>query len=111
MSYPALFRSLRLGRMELPNRVLMAPLTRMRAGTGNVPSELSATYYAQRASAGLIISEGTAVSEQGQGYPSAPGIHTPEQVAGWKAVTEAVHAAGGRIFCRLPIMAVTPTRH
>lgn len=84
MSYPALFRSLRLGRMELPNRVLMAPLTRMRAGTGNVPSELSATYYAQRASAGLIISEGTAVSEQGQGYPSAPESTPPNKLPGGK---------------------------
>ena len=79
----------------------MAPLTRMRAGAGNAPTELNALYYAQRASAGLIIAEGTAVSQQGQGYPNAPGIYTPEQVAGWKKVTEAVHERGGKIFLQL----------
>ncbi len=101
MSHPALFKSLQLGTMELPNRVFMAPLTRMRAGARNVPTALNATYYAQRASAGLIIAEGTAVSEQGQGYPSAPGIYTEEQIAGWKLVTEAVHAVGGHIFLQV----------
>jgi N-ethylmaleimide reductase len=79
----------------------MAPITRMRAGAGNAPTELNALYYAQRASAGLIIAEGTAVSQQGQGYPNAPGIYTPEQVAGWKKVTNAVHEHGGKIFLQL----------
>ena len=79
----------------------MAPLTRMRAGARNAPTELNALYYAQRASAGLIIAEGTAVSQQGQGYPSAPGIYTSDQVAGWKKVTQAVHERGGKIFLQL----------
>ncbi len=79
----------------------MAPLTRMRAGAGNVPTALNALYYVQRATAGLIIAEGTAVSEQGQGYPSAPGIYTQEQIVGWKTVTQAVHSAGGRIFLQI----------
>jgi len=79
----------------------MAPLTRMRAGAGNAPTERNALYYAQRSSAGLIIAEGTAVSQQGQGYPDAPGIYTAEQVAGWRKVTEAVHEQGGRIFLQL----------
>ena len=76
-------------------------MTRNRAGRGNVPGPLNATYYAQRASAGLIISEATQVSPQGIGYPGTPGIHSAEQVAGWKRVTEAVHAANGRIFLQL----------
>ncbi len=90
-----------LGSITLPNRIIMAPLTRMRAGTGNAPTELNALYYAQRASAGLIIAEGTAVSQQGQGYPNAPGIYTPGQVAAWKKVTETVHERGGRILLQL----------
>jgi N-ethylmaleimide reductase len=90
-----------LGAYELPNRVIMAPLTRCRAGAGNVPTGMNATYYAQRASAGLIISEATQVSPQGLGYPHTPGIHSPEQVAGWQQVTEAVHAKEGRIFLQL----------
>ena len=99
---PSLFDSLKLGDLELPNRVIMAPLTRMRSRQpGNVPTELNATYYSQRASAGLIISEATQVSQQGQGYPATPGIHSPEQVDGWQLVTDAVHDAGGRIFCQL----------
>ena len=93
-----LCKPLRLGRLGLPNHVLMAPLTRMRAGARNVPTDLNATYYAQRASAGLIIAEGAAVSEQEQGYPDAPGMYTPEQIASWRTVAEKVHAAGGRIF-------------
>jgi N-ethylmaleimide reductase len=93
-----LFTPLALGPLTLPNRVLMAPLTRMRAGPGNVPTDLARTYYAQRASAGLIIAEATQISQQGQRYPHTPGIHSPEQVAGWRAVTDAVHAAGGLIF-------------
>ena len=91
----------RLGPLELPNRVVMAPMTRNRAGPGNVPVPLNATYYAQRASAGLIISEATQVSPQGQGYPGTPGIHDDAQVTGWKLVTDAVHVAGGRIYLQL----------
>ncbi len=97
-----LFEPLTIGSLTLPNRIIMAPLTRMRAKQpGNIPQELNAEYYAQRASAGLIISEATQVSQQGQGYPSTPGIHSPEQVEGWKIVTDAVHQAGGRIFLQL----------
>lgn len=91
----------KLGNLELPNRIVMAPLTRNRAGKGNVPGALNATYYAQRASAGLIVAEATQVSPQGQGYPSTPGIHSAEQVEGWKLVTDAVHQQGGRIFLQL----------
>jgi N-ethylmaleimide reductase len=91
----------KLGPLMLPNRVVMAPMTRNRAGPGNVPSPLNATYYAQRASAGLIVSEATQVSPQGVGYPGTPGIHSAEQVAGWKGVTDAVHASGGRMFLQL----------
>ena len=90
-----------LGPLTLPNRLVMPPLTRSRAGAGNVPTALMAQYYAQRASAGLIISEGTQISPQGQGYAWTPGIHSPEQIAGWQQVTDAVHAAGGRIFAQL----------
>ena len=97
-----LFSPLIAGDLHLPNRIVMAPLTRMRSKQpGNIPYELNATYYAQRASAGLIISEATQVCQQGQGYPATPGIHSAEQVAGWKLVTEAVHAAGGRIVLQL----------
>ncbi len=94
-------RSFRLGPLLLPNRVVMAPMTRNRAGPSNAPGAMNATYYAQRASAGLIISEATQVSPQGVGYPGTPGIHSDEQIAGWKLVTDAVHAAGGRIFLQL----------
>lgn len=96
-----LFSSYQLGDLQLPNRIVMAPLTRNRAGKGNVPHQLNATYYAQRASAGLIITEATQVAPEGQGYPSTPGIHSPEQVEGWKLVTNAVHQHGGRIFLQL----------
>ena len=96
-----LFSPVQLGSLELPNRMVMAPLTRMRAGAGNVPRAMNATYYAQRASAGLIIAEATQVSPQGQGYANTPGIHSAEQVAGWQLVTDAVHARGGRIFLQL----------
>jgi N-ethylmaleimide reductase len=96
-----LFSPIRLGPYDLPNRVVMAPMTRNRAGPGEVPTALMATYYAQRASAGLIISEGTQISPQGQGYPGTPGIFSPEQVEGWTRATAAVHAAGGKIFCQL----------
>lgn len=96
-----LFTPYRLGGLDLPNRIVMPPMTRSRAAPGNVPTALMATYYAQRASAGLIVSEGTQISPQGQGYAWTPGIHSPAQVAGWRGVTNAVHAAGGRIFAQL----------
>lgn len=97
-----LFDPLELGDIILENRLIMAPLTRMRAQQpGNIPHELNAKYYAQRSSAGLIITEATQISQQGQGYPSTPGIHTPEQVAGWQLVTRAVHEKGGKIFLQL----------
>ena len=92
---------IQLGPYRLPNRMAMAPLTRNRAGQGNVPQPLNVEYYTQRASAGLIITEATQVSPQGVGYPATPGIHSQEQVAGWKHVTDAVHAEGGRIFLQL----------
>lgn len=91
----------RLGPYRLPNRVVMAPMTRSRAGAGEVPGDLAARYYAQRASAGLIVTEATQVSPQGIGYIGTPGIYTPAQVAGWRGVTDAVHARGGRIFLQL----------
>jgi N-ethylmaleimide reductase len=97
----ALFEVCRIGALTLPNRLVMAPMTRCRAGAGNVPSELNALYYAQRASAGLIISEATQVAPEGQGYGDTPGIHSEEQVRGWQRVTRAVHEAGGRIFLQL----------
>lgn len=96
-----LFEPYQLGDIELANRIVMAPLTRNRAGRGNVPTFLMAQYYAQRASAGLIIAEATQVSPEGQGYEATPGIHSAAQIAGWKQVTQAVHARGGRIFLQL----------
>ena len=96
-----LFTPLRLGAVALENRIVMAPLTRNRAGPGNVPQALNVDYYAQRASAGLIVTEATQVSPQGVGYPGTPGIHSSAQVAGWRRVTDAVHARGGRIFLQL----------
>lgn len=90
-----------LGPTTLPNRMVMAPMTRNRAGEGLVPTEMMATYYRQRASAGLIVTEATQVSPQGVGYPGTPGIHTDAQVEGWKRVTAAVHEQGGRIFLQL----------
>lgn len=96
-----LLTPVRVGPYELPNRIVMAPLTRMRAGEGFVPVPMNASYYAQRASAGLIISEATQVSQQGQGYPNTPGLYTEAQVEGWRLVTEAVHQRGGRIFLQL----------
>lgn len=101
MSVDSLFAPLRLGELDLPNRIVMAPLTRMRAGADHAPTPLNAEYYAQRSSAGLIITEGTAVSPQAQGYPSAPGIYAASQIAGWRAVTDAVHARGGRIVMQI----------
>ena len=97
-----LFTPISLGKLTLANRMIMAPLTRNRAAMpGNVPQAMNATYYAQRASAGLIISEATQVSPQGIGYPATPGIHSKEQVQGWRAVNDAVHAQGGYIFVQL----------
>lgn len=97
-----LFDTLTLGDITLQNRIIMAPLTRMRSlQPGNTPHALNAEYYAQRASAGLIISEATQISQQGQGYPATPGIHSAEQLAGWKLVTDAVHQKGGKIFLQL----------
>lgn len=96
-----LFEPYRLGPLELSNRIVMAPLTRSRAGAGDVPGPMNAEYYAQRASAGLIISEATNISQQGKGYAFTPGIYTDAQVAGWKLVNDAVHAKGGKIFCQL----------
>jgi N-ethylmaleimide reductase len=96
-----LFDPVALGPYRLANRIVMAPLTRSRADDAGVPGQLQATYYAQRASAGLIISEATNISSQGKGYIKTPGIWTPEQVAGWKLTTDAVHAKGGRIFLQL----------
>lgn len=101
MTHKTLFEPYRLGRLTLPNRIVMAPLTRNRAGAGLVPNDLAATYYAQRASAGLIITEATQVSAQAQGYQDTPGLYTAAQVAGWRKVTNAVHARGGRIFVQL----------
>jgi N-ethylmaleimide reductase len=101
MSNTDIFSALTLGPLHLPNRVVMAPMTRNRAGAGNAPTALNATYYAQRASAGLMVSEATQISPQGVAYPGTPGIHSAEQLAGWKLVTTAVHQAGGRIFLQL----------
>ena len=95
------FESVRIGAWKLPQRFVMAPMTRNRAGDGMVPTELTATYYAQRAGAGLLIAEGTQPSAVGQGYPNTPGIHTRDQVAGWRAVADAVHARDGRIVVQL----------
>ena len=98
----ALFRPFTLGNLSLPNRIVMAPLTRSRSRQpGDIPWELNASYYAQRASAGLIIAEATQVSPQGKGYAFTPGIHSDEQVEGWRKVTSAVHEAGGRIQLQL----------
>lgn len=96
-----LFTPYRLGGLELPNRIIMPPMTRSRSAAGNVPTALMAEYYAQRASAGLIVCEGTQISQQGQGYAWTPGIHSPGQMDGWRGVTDAVHTAGGRIFAQL----------
>ena len=96
-----LFEPYKLGPITLPNRVVMAPLTRNRAIAGLVPSPLAIEYYGQRASAGLLITEASQISQQGQGYQDTPGIYSKEQVAGWRKVTDRVHGAGGRIFIQL----------
>ena len=97
---PSLFDPIQVGALALANRIAMAPLTRNRS-PGAVPQAITATYYAQRASAGLLISEGTAISHQAQGYADVPGLYAPEQIKGWQAVTAAVHAAGGKIVTQL----------
>ena len=96
-----LFSPVKLGSIALKNRMVMAPLTRNRAGEGGVPQAMNVTYYVQRASAGLIISEATPISAMAHGYPALPGIYTEAQVAGWKKVTDAVHAEGGKIVIQL----------
>ena len=98
---PSLFDPIRIGAWTLPNRVVMAPLTRCRASAGRVPNAMMAEYYRQRSSAGLILSEATSVDPMGVGYPDTPGIWSDEQVAGWKLVTQAVHEAGGQILLQL----------
>jgi N-ethylmaleimide reductase len=95
------FDPIQVGQLTLPNRIVMAPMTRSRATGPGLATDLMARYYAQRASAGLIITEGIQPSVVGQGYPSTPGLHTVEQVTSWRAVTDAVHAAGGRIYAQL----------
>lgn len=101
MTNKTLFQPYTLGRLTLSNRVVLAPLTRNRAGAGFVPSEFATAYYGQRASAGLLISEASQISQQGQGYQDTPGIYSPAQIDGWRKVTDAVHAKGGRIFLQL----------
>src|SRR5258708_11592395 len=96
-----LFEPFKLGALTLPNRLVMAPLTRNRAVAGMVPNPLAIEYYGQRASAGLLITEASQVSQQGQGYQDTPGIYSKEQVAGWRKVTDRVHERGGRIFIQL----------
>ena len=96
-----LFSPVKLGGIALNNRIVMAPLTRNRAGEGGVPQEINVKYYEQRASAGLIITEATPISPMGHGYPLLPGIYTDAQIAGWKKVTDAVHAKGGKIVIQL----------
>lgn len=96
-----LFTPYTLGSLSLSNRIVLAPLTRNRAGEGFVPSEFAATYYSQRASAGLLISEASQISQQGQGYQDTPGIYTQPQIDAWRKVTAAVHAKGGKIFLQL----------
>ncbi len=98
---PTLFDPIRIGAIDAPNRILMAPLTRARATAEHVPTPIMAEYYTQRASAGLIISEATGISRQGLGWPYAPGLWTGEQVRAWRPVTDAVHRAGGRIVAQL----------
>jgi N-ethylmaleimide reductase len=97
----SLWTATTVGRTSVPHRLVMAPMTRDRSTPEGVPTELNAEYYAQRASNALIVTEGTQPSSEGQGYPLTPGIHNDEQIAGWRKVTDAVHAANGRIFIQL----------
>ena len=98
---PSLFDPLTLGALTLPNRIIMAPLTRCRASEGRVPNDLMREYYTQRASAGLILTEATAISPMGVGYVNTPGLWSDAQMTGWRKITDSVHAAGGRIFAHL----------
>src|SRR6202161_3322140 len=102
MSVQPLFTPVRMGELHLPNRIVMAPLTRTRAGPiDHVPTALQAEYYAQRASAGLIVAEATAINPDCFGYVDTPGLWSADQVRGWRLVTDAVHATGGRIIAQL----------
>ncbi|HRK01551.1 MAG TPA: alkene reductase [Oligoflexia bacterium] len=101
MNHAELFKPIKVGSLELGNRIIMAPLTRCRAGLEHVPSEMMATYYAQRASAGLIIAEATMIQEHNSAFIAEPGIYNSEQIAGWRKVTEAVHKEGGKIFLQI----------
>lgn len=101
MTTTSLWQPLTLGRLELPHRLALAPMTRNRANPDGTPGEHAATYYRQRASLGLLISEGTQPSAGGQGYANTPGIHTPEQIEGWREVADAVHEEGGHLFLQL----------
>lgn len=101
MTLPTVWQPFALGRVKLPHRLAMAPMTRNRANSDGTPGALAATYYGQRASLGLIITEGTQPCEDGQGYLNTPGIYTPEHIAGWRQVAEAVHAGGGVLFIQL----------
>src|SRR5437763_16329577 len=94
---PKFHDPIKIGALQLPNRIIMAPLTRTRASEGRIPNALMRDYYVQRASAGLILTEATSVAPMGVGYPDTPGIWSAEQVAGWKLAVDGVHAAGGRI--------------
>ncbi len=98
---PGLFTPLKLGELDLPNRIIMAPLTRCRTDESRVPNALMKEYYVQRASAGLIISEATVIGPKAAGYPNTPGIWSDAQVEGWREITDAIHQAGGRIFLQL----------
>jgi len=106
-----MFTPVSLGSIHLKNRLVMAPLTRMRAVAGDVPNPLAKTYYAQRASAGLIITEATQISPLGMGYPATPGIYSSAQTAAWKEIVEAVHAKGGTIVAQLYIQSRVYQRH
>lgn len=106
-----MFTPIKLGAIELKNRLVMAPLTRMRAIAGHVPNPLAKTYYAQRASAGLIITEATQISPLGMGYPATPGIYSAEQTMAWKEIVEAVHAKGGTIVAQLWHVGRIPILH
>lgn len=101
MTSSSLWQPFTLGRLDLPHRLALAPMTRSRSNPDGTPGDLAAEYYGQRASLGLVITEGTQPSEDGQGYMNTPGIYTPEQIAGWRKVTDAVHAGGGAVFIQL----------
>ncbi len=101
MKHNALFQPIKVGALTLPNRIVMAPLTRARAGLEHIPNDMMATYYAQRASAGLIIAEATMVQEHNSAFIAEPGIYNKEQINGWRKVTDAVHAKGGKIFLQI----------